>query len=411
MIQRIDELNFSEFNEEIFAKCYFFANRPVVVRKMFLDSKEESWTIDYLLSLVQSSDQQVGVAIYEKRESKSEQFFQTYKEEKKDVREALKLASSDPSVSGKFHNLLEASIPELIEPINIPDFLVDKTSNKDGNLWIGNGNITRLHFDLPNNFYFQIKGNKTFHLFEPANYFYLYPSGSNTSSIEDIENIDFNKFPLAERSKIITIVLEPGDFLYMPPFWWHQVESQEPYISLNYWGSPRMDQVLCYPGYYEFIKHFELGVLIQMYEMCNKTGFEDYLLEDSIQYILYKGYNWAAYILGLSWMQSELLKFCQINKVSLDPLIEERTVKLFERMDKQEMDANNIMFETLGEDRLFDLLVKIKDLLTSDVIELLYKFISFTKAAKNKDNVTITPSLVNDLVAFTSKLHVAEHLK
>jgi hypothetical protein len=410
MIRKIDELDFSEFNKTLFTHCYFSNNKPLLIHNMFLNGKgDEYWTLDYLLSLVKSSDQKVGVAVYEKRDSRYEQFYESYQEEEKDVAEALKLVSSNPEDTGKFHNLLEANIPELIEPINIPEFLEDKTAATDGNLWIGNGNISRLHFDMPNNFYFQIKGKKTFHLYEPANYFYLYPLGSNASAIEDAQHIDPEKFPLAKNAQPITVTLEPGSFLYMPPFWWHQVESQEPYISLNYWGNPRLDQVLCHPGYYEFIKHFDLGILVQMYEMCNKTGFEDYSFEDVMQFVLYKGYHWAAYILGLSLLQVKLQKLLEANDILPDPSIAERTAQLLSKMNKQEVSPNGILFETLGEDRLFDVVVKIREnqILPDAYSKKLYKFISYVKAAKNNDNIAITPELVNELIAFNQQVSTA----
>lgn len=411
MTQNIDEVDFSEFSEELFARYYFSSSRPLIVRNMPLDGKNKDyWTLDYFLSLVKSSDQKVEVAVYEKRENKQEQYVDSFELVQMDVSEALKSASSDPELNGMFYNLLEANIPELIEPIDIPSFLVDKTTNKEGNLWFGNGNLTGMHFDMPNNFYFQIKGEKIFRLYDPSNYFYLYPSGPNSSAIDDIENIDFAKFPLAEKSAHVTIRLKPGDFLYMPPFWWHQVESVGPYISLNYWGSPSINQVLCHPGYYEFIKHFELGMLVEMYELCNKSGFEGYSFDDTLQFIQYKGYHWAAYILGLSNLQKKLIELCTRHNILLDPSIQERTEVMLAKMNKQEFDHNSIMFENLGEDRFFDAIVKIKenDLMNSKAIEQLYKYMSFIKAAKNKDNLTITPDLVNELISFNSQLHFDE---
>jgi hypothetical protein len=46
------------------------------------------------------------------------------------------------------------------------------------------------------------------------------------------------KFPLFEeiRDQALTAELEPGDALYLPKLWWHQVESTAPFNGLvNFW--------------------------------------------------------------------------------------------------------------------------------------------------------------------------------
>ena len=52
---------------------------------------------------------------------------------------------------------------------------------------------------------------------------------------------DFERHPRLREALANALVaeLEPGDALYMPPLWWHQVESLEPLNALvNYWWMP-----------------------------------------------------------------------------------------------------------------------------------------------------------------------------
>ena len=35
--------------------------------------------------------------------------------------------------------------------------------------------------------------------------------------------------------KAMTVVLEPGDLLYIPPKWWHALRSEDPSISVSMW--------------------------------------------------------------------------------------------------------------------------------------------------------------------------------
>ena len=109
------------------------------------------------------------------------------------------------------------------------------------NVWMGQPHvIAHCHYDGYHNLYAQLYGTKKFTLFQPTNwpglypYPFLHPSHAqaqvNLSDAKDIEN-----FPLADRVRAIEIVLKPGDLLYMPPLWFHLVESMELSISVNVW--------------------------------------------------------------------------------------------------------------------------------------------------------------------------------
>jgi Cupin-like domain len=405
MIESIDEINDTQFTKELF-DTYFLLDKPLVVRNLFSESKAcKEWSRDFFLVSTEGIKREAQVIIYEKSSDKHEQFFDKKKTATMDLSEALHKVSS-PASQNEFHNLLGTNIPELIDQIEIPDYLSDKTQREYGFVWLGNGNVTGLHFDTPNNYYFQIKGHKVFHLFEPSNFFYFYPLASNTGSMVDMDHVDLEKYPLFRKTRRVKVQLAPGDFLYLPPFWWHQVESSEPYVSLNYFGAPRIDQCFNYPGYYEILKYFELGQLIQMIQSCNQKGFEKHSLLDIVEYILFKGYNWASFLLITSLIEQTLLKCCHANEIEPDNSITERTKVLSERMDRAELNQNNILLENLGETRLFDIIHKIskKSLLDEEIINNLYSLSSCISIAKMKDNVAITPARVNHFIQFYEKL-------
>lgn len=405
MVTRISENNVEEFDVALFENRFYGRSQPLLVHGLYFEKENYSrWTKDFLLESIKGLDRGVGVSIYEKRESRYEQFFTTGTSETLPIEEAITLALSDPTNSGRYHNLLEAAVPELINTIEIPVFLADKTNSAEGNLWIGNGNITGLHFDAYNNFYFQVKGSKTFYIFDPAHYFYLYPFSSNGSHIIDVLNIDKEKFPLTRHIQPIVVRLNPGDFLYLPPFWWHQVESNDAYISINFWGYPRLDQCLCYPGFYEVLKYFELGLLMEMYEQTHKLNVEHYDVREVIQLLLFRGYNWMAFLFAIALLQSLYERHLNENDISFSEAIFNRTEELFKRMDKQEMNLDNIRHENLGESRFEETinLLLTKDLISKEHFESCFSFLPFIRSAKLIDNKGISEDLVN---------HVLDHFE
>jgi hypothetical protein len=142
------------------------------------------------------------------------------------------------------------------------------------NLWISPGGITvGLHFDHAENFSFQLRGEKIFSLYPPGvRAYYPMPMFSQTAHISRVfregPTPNLNEFPRFDPQKGIHVELRAGDVLYLPAYWWHQVESLgEENVNLNFWWfAPAWKQVVCWNqalrGYYQLAARFaKLGSL------------------------------------------------------------------------------------------------------------------------------------------------------
>ena len=106
--------------------------------------------------------------------------------------------------------------------------------------WIGPaGTVTPLHCDYDDNIFAQIWGTKRIFLSPPHHDEFLYPSAANAilfGSPFDPEAPDFEKFPLARKATMIECIVNPGDLLYVPAGWYHQVRSLTFSLSANRWA-------------------------------------------------------------------------------------------------------------------------------------------------------------------------------
>ena len=111
-------------------------------------------------------------------------------------------------------------------------------------LWFGNESVVSPHFDLSDNIACVVAGRRRFTLFPPDQLANLYVGpldhtmAGQPASMVDLAAPDFDRYPrfreaLAAAS---TVELEPGDALYIPAMWWHQVEALAPFnVLVNYW--------------------------------------------------------------------------------------------------------------------------------------------------------------------------------
>jgi len=111
----------------------------------------------------------------------------------------------------------------------LPKKIRDKFNIITALIYIGpKDTYTGLHFDAGNvtTWMAMISGRKRFVFFSPDQGDFLYDGAV------DIFNPDLEKFPLYANANPVEVILEPGEILYFPSRWWHQVENLEDSIAV-----------------------------------------------------------------------------------------------------------------------------------------------------------------------------------
>jgi ribosomal protein L16 Arg81 hydroxylase len=83
-------------------------------------------------------------------------------------------------------------------------------------LRIGSAN-TQLwtHYDIMDNMLIQAHGTKRLIMFKPSDFDYLYIDGDK-SLVNNIEQPDYEAYPLVRQATYYTGILQPGDCLFIP---------------------------------------------------------------------------------------------------------------------------------------------------------------------------------------------------
>jgi len=124
---------------------------------------------------------------------------------------------------------------ELVTPFPIAPGILPATY-----LWIGpQGCNSPLHYDLPDNVFCQLKGQKSIRLFSPEDSRYLSPH-ERDSKIFFVSRIDplapdLARFPEYRHATPLEVLMQPGEMLFIPALWWHHVTSVTDSISVNFW--------------------------------------------------------------------------------------------------------------------------------------------------------------------------------
>lgn len=138
-----------------------------------------------------------------------------------------------------------ANINKILPKFNLDNNIPTLEQYKPlASIWISNKSRIAAHHDLPNNLACCVAGTRTFTLFPPDQVSNLYigpldltPAGQAISLV-DFHKPDHQKFPkfktALEQAQIAK--LEPGDALFLPSMWWHQVEAHDNFnVLVNYW--------------------------------------------------------------------------------------------------------------------------------------------------------------------------------
>ncbi len=111
-------------------------------------------------------------------------------------------------------------------------------------IWLGHASNVSAHFDAFDNVACVVAGTRRFTLFPPETIDRLYVGPLDNTmagqpvSLAAAAPADDERYPdfRAVRELALTAELGPGDALYIPKLWWHQVQSLAPFNGLiNYW--------------------------------------------------------------------------------------------------------------------------------------------------------------------------------
>ncbi len=124
---------------------------------------------------------------------------------------------------------------------NVLPLLAPDTSPR---IWLGTASNVSSHYDTFDNLACVIAGRRRFTLYSPEliSRLYIGPIDRTMAgppvSLAASSAPDDQRFPLFRkvRDQALICELEPGDALYLPKLWWHQVESLAAFNGLvNYW--------------------------------------------------------------------------------------------------------------------------------------------------------------------------------
>lgn len=138
--------------------------------------------------------------------------------------------------------------PSLLQDIDMPEWY--SYSPSAVMFWSSIlGNSCGLHFDVMPNCNVQIIGRKHFVLYPPTDSSRLYPRDGRVSNCwYDPNEADFARFPKARAAHPWTCILEPGEAIYIPPGWYHQVTVLSAWaVNVNFWWRSPVATMLATP--------------------------------------------------------------------------------------------------------------------------------------------------------------------
>ncbi len=127
---------------------------------------------------------------------------------------------------------LDRDFPELAEDFKLDGFFdhdrlfssVLRISSAGLRLW--------THYDVMDNLYAQVRGRKKAVLWAPDQALNLYLDGDK-SRVLDVDGADEKEFPLFLQAPRQEFELQPGDVLFIPAMWFHNMTALDSGVAVN----------------------------------------------------------------------------------------------------------------------------------------------------------------------------------
>ncbi len=252
IVSRIETPTKEEFTER-----YLVPQRPVVITGATAKWRAHStWTLDYLRSRIGGRK----VRVTESPTTLYPDFFSGVpsRQVETDFAEFIDLlASNRPERNQRYLNGDETTILSSYTQLNPafaplcndfePPAYCDRQQIKTVGFWMSaKGVVSSLHYDFDgsHNLNVQVRGRKRVLLFSPSEGLYPF-SGLQASrnapnfSQVNILDPDEGRFPAFRSAKCVEAVLEEGDMLFVPSYWYHALfHLGEININVNFWWQP-----------------------------------------------------------------------------------------------------------------------------------------------------------------------------
>jgi hypothetical protein len=137
--------------------------------------------------------------------------------------------------------LIQDCLPQFLDENPSPLLL---PANVQPRIWMGNRATVPAHYDASQNIACVVAGRRRFTLFAPqlVNKLYIgppdYAPTNAPVTVADLSQPTDPRYPLLSEAmeEGQTAELAPGDAIYIPPLWFHQVEALDPFnILVNSW--------------------------------------------------------------------------------------------------------------------------------------------------------------------------------
>lgn len=231
MIERREKFSVEEF------RTYRTNSRPVIVSNLTPPTwRAWKWTPQYLGEMC--GDMTVQVLADRAAQSDYETHYDRHR---RDMRfsEYVAYVLANPYSNDMYlhaqNQFMRSEAGQRLYP-DIPPFDWLDPERMLGNtfLWFGpGGTLTPLHHDDCDIIFVQVYGRKRWTVISPHQKHLLYNSIAVFSDVNP-EDPDLTKHPLYRFVGAHSFVLNPGEALFLPNQWWHQVRSLDTSISLSF---------------------------------------------------------------------------------------------------------------------------------------------------------------------------------
>jgi len=237
---------FKNISTEQFKQDIYLKRTPCLLRSLNIGEATNQWTVEYLKEAAGDKHVQVHVSATPHLDFINKNFVYKNLSFPEFLDKCSYGTKNGETDTGQEYYYLRAvgenfrkdvadfktQFPCLAKDLIIPD-LFPEDRYFSSVLRLGSAGLQLwTHYDVMDNILIQVRGRKRCVLFPPTDAQYLYLSGDK-SEVLDIDNPDLTRFPDFGNVTWYEGEMEPGDILFIPALWFHNMRSLDFGIAVN----------------------------------------------------------------------------------------------------------------------------------------------------------------------------------